>query len=258
MKRFLLFLALIPAAKYANSQTYLYENFNSYDGTANTVPNGWYFSTHGVYTSNSSSGPSTANSYKFGSNGAYIISPMVTSGDSVSFYMKLNGSGNQANDTLSTITVYGSLTDTAASNFSVLATYSKIPTSGPLRRYAIPRGNNVYIKVKFTKVGGNLAFDDFAVYSGIFVGNNPLQKTSPIHFEIFPNPVTNGFLNVKLDGKIDNAEISIYNIIGEQLVNRTLDASGRFLMDVSDLPKGVYLFNFRSNGINEVRKIRIE
>ncbi|MCC7050811.1 MAG: T9SS type A sorting domain-containing protein [Bacteroidia bacterium] len=258
MKRILLIAALFSSAKLASAQTYLYENFNSYDGTAATVPSGWYFSKQGNYTNNSSAGPSTANSFKFGADGVYIVSPMIMNGDSISFYMKLNGTGNAGNDTLSTITVSGSSSDTAASSFSVLATYKKIPTTAPLRRYSVARGSNMYIKISYAKVGGNVALDDFAAFSGTFVGTAQNLIKNNFEFEVFPNPTTNGFINVKAEGLSKDASLTIFDMVGKQVVNRPLEASGRFLLDLTDMPKGLYLLQIKNNDQKEVRKIRIE
>lgn len=256
MKKFILSITALLSLNGLKAQTVLYENFNTYDGTSATVPSGWYFSYNGNYTSAASSGPSTPNSYKFGADNAYIISPMVMSGDSVSFYMRLNGSGNQANDTLSTITVLGSLGDTAASSFTTIASYSKI--GNVMKRYAVARGSNMYIKVMYDKVGGNVAFDDFAVYSGTFVGNNNLSISKNLSFEVYPNPSTNGYFNLKAEGSANNAQLTVYDILGKEVLRRPLDLPGKFLLDLTDAPKGLYLLNIKTDTKNEVRKIKIE
>jgi hypothetical protein len=255
MRKIILSLFTLLILSNLKAQTVLYENFNAYDGTSTTVPSGWFFSYNGNYTSAASSGPSTPNSYKFGVDGAYIISPMVMSGDSVSFYMRLNGSGTPANDTLSSISVLGSLTDTAASSFTTIGSYVKIGST--MKRYSLAKGNNMYIKIIYDKVGGNIAFDDFAIYSGTFVSIiNPTPKN--LNFEVYPNPSSNGYFNIKAEGSISNAQLAVYDILGKEVLKRPLDLPGKFLLDLTDMPKGLYLLNIKSDNKNDVRKIKIE
>jgi hypothetical protein len=254
MKKIVLSLLSLLSFVSLKAQTVLYENFNSYDGTAGTIPTGWFFSYNGNYTSVASSGPSTPNSYKFGADGAYIISPMVMSGDSVSFYMRLNGSGTLANDTLSSITVLGSLSDTTSSSFTTLGSFVKIGSA--MKRYALARNNNMYIKIVYDKVGGNIAFDDFAVYSGTFVGTIASPKN--LNFDIYPNPSSNGYFNIKADGNANNVQLAVYDILGKEVLKRPLDLPGKFLLDLTEMPKGLYLLNIKTENKNEVRKIKIE
>jgi hypothetical protein len=71
-------------------------NFDGYNGTIGSVPSGFYFSwnsttSNSFYTSTGNFGVA-APSYKFGNDGDFIVTPMVSSADSLSFFSKGNGS----------------------------------------------------------------------------------------------------------------------------------------------------------------------
>lgn len=77
------------------------------------------------------------------------------------------------------------------------------------------------------------------------------SKTENTHFLCYPNPTEN---NLVITLKT-NAAISISNSIG-QLVKQTHLESGEHTIDVSDLPAGLYLINFKDDyGTTEQKKI---
>ena len=114
----------------------------------------------------------------------------------------------------------------------------------------------MYIKIVYDKVGGNIAFDDFAVYSGTFVGTIASPKN--LNFDIYPNPSSNGYFNIKADGNANNVQLAVYDILGKEVLKRPLDLPGKFLLDLTEMPKGLYLLNIKTENKNEVRKIKIE
>lgn len=233
----------------------LYENFNTYNGTSNSVPLNWFFSHNGAYTSSTSAGPSGPNSFKFSTNNSYIISPMVGSGDSVTFYMKLNGTGNLANDTLSAISVLGSPTDTNENSFALLAEYTKI--SNTMRRYTVARDQNIFIKIQYSKVGGNVAIDDFAIFTDDFVGKNTIDKT--IDFKIFPNPSNVGYINIQANPGIKLQNITITDVLGKELpINVSNNKENQFSISTKQWEKGNYIVKYITENAIEVKKIRIE
>jgi ligand-binding sensor domain-containing protein len=85
-------------------------------------------------------------------------------------------------------------------------------------------------------VKNNLSVTDFAT------GDNAV---------VYPNPVQNT-LNVSSDQKIDN--VSIYNVIGQQVLSKTMDAS-EGTIDVSALGSGSYFVKMAAAG--EVKTLKV-
>lgn len=135
------------------SQTVLIQqNFNAYDGTSLTVPPGWNFSYNGNYTSSAYSGASGPNSYKFGTNGAAITTPLFSNADSLQFWMR-----GASVDTLSFLTI---LYTVNTITWDTLAKVIPISNSGTNMNFHVP-DTAVQLQFTFTKSVGNLAFDDF-------------------------------------------------------------------------------------------------
>ncbi len=153
-KNTLLSILLFPVFMSAQT-TILQEDFTTYAGTANSAPAGWYFSSQGNYTTNSSSGTSGPNSYKFGLNNATVITPRFSSGiDSLGFWLKGNGT-----DALCKLKIYESSDST---NWLVLDSVVPIPTSGTLKKTGLGISTK-WLKFIFIKSAGNMAFDDVKI-----------------------------------------------------------------------------------------------
>ena len=148
---FLFFIAV----RSASSQTIIaQENFTNYQGNTGTVPVGWFFSYHGFYTTTTFSGISGPNSYKFGVNNATVTAPKFAKADSVKFWIK--GSGV---DTISTLVIFES-TDSIV--WDTLVKINHLPTTAATGKRNFPvKSTSKYIKFKYLKSVGNLAFDDF-------------------------------------------------------------------------------------------------
>src|ERR1051325_472283 len=181
----------------AQTATVLFENFTNYNGTSATVPQGWYFSDNGNYTSTTYSGASGPNSYKFGVNNATIITPAFANADSVSFWMK--GAGI---DTVSSLTVYESPDSV---NWTVISTFNPLPASGTA--YKLPvQSTSVRLKFSYTKSVGNLAFDDFLLEDYIVY---PSSGDIKIYFNHpVDNSVSSGVNAVYLNQSMDDTLVA--------------------------------------------------
>jgi hypothetical protein len=74
---------------------------------------------------------------------------------------------------------------------------------------------------------------------------------------IYPNPVTDGLINIKLNGQEEDAIIKIYNIIGESVCSATL-TKGETVQFNDKLAPGLYLVRVSGKAWNEVRKIEVK
>jgi PKD repeat protein len=183
MKRSTLLLLLAASLSFGKSKAQtiiMQEDFTSYAGTAGTVPAGWTFSNNDNYTTTASSGVSGPNSYRFSINGAVISSPSFSPADSVSFWLKGNGTDN-----LSTIYVRESADNI---NWDTIAAISSLPTnlSGQTYTYALQPATQ-YVSFAYFKSVGNAAFDDVRVtlnppVTAAFTGSNVCPGTA-INFQ---------------------------------------------------------------------------
>lgn len=82
----------------------------------------------------------------------------------------------------------------------------------------------------------------------VATGNNYLIKDSAIN--IFPNP-TNEILNIETDINYTSAEVNIYSLLGEKI----LTVKNLLVINISDIPNGLYFVNIRLD--NYIRTFKI-
>ncbi|HEX8515014.1 MAG TPA: PKD domain-containing protein [Bacteroidia bacterium] len=155
MKKIILFALTAFTTVAANGQTTLQsEDFTTYLGTAATAPLGWTFSYHGNYTTTASSGISGPNSYKFGVNNATVTTPMFTDADTVSFWLK--GNGTDANSKLIVLESADNI------SYDTIVSLGPLPTNTTGMTYKFPVSSaSQYLQFVYVKSLGNAAFDDY-------------------------------------------------------------------------------------------------
>lgn len=203
------------------------EDFTTYDGTTTTVPAGWVFSYNGNYTSTASSGTSGPNSYKFGVNNARITSPMFVAADTLSFWIKGNGT-----DTISTFSVLQSADNIT---WDTIAKLVPIPTTTTGQTYKFPVAIiSHYIGFHYFKSIGNVAFDDYRLLQ---YGPTSIADETSISFDLSPNPGT-GLFVMNLD-KSTKAHVTVYNITGKKILEKEVTL-GNQTLDLTAQPNGSY------------------
>jgi len=96
--------------------------------------------------------------------------------------------------------------------------------------------------------------DGSFTYSAVL---NALLKCDVQNLTVFPNPVNNGKLNVRLNSA-DNIEAYLTTVTG-QLIKKIILKNGLNDMDVSELSNGVYILNTKfGDGNNQKVKINIQ
>ena len=70
--------------------------------------------------------------------------------------------------------------------------------------------------------------------------------------ELFPNPVNN-YINLKIPGEIQKSIVDIFNIQGKAFTSFYLDKNQNRL-DVSHLPRGIYLLRIQSDQNHIMKK----
>lgn len=75
---------------------------------------------------------------------------------------------------------------------------------------------------------------------------------------LFPNPVNNGNFKINFNSMVENANISIYNMIGQSVKTLDLKNIRKADIDVSDIKQGTYFVKIRYNKTLVTRKFIIE
>lgn len=92
-------------------------------------------------------------------------------------------------------------------------------------------------------------FFDNVQFEGTLGTENNTQET----FSVFPNPASNGYVNVTSSTSGDK-NISVYDVLGKQVINTTISTDS---LNVSELTTGVYIMKITQNGISSTKKLVI-
>lgn len=257
MKKFYAsFISLFIYASAAHSQTtVLSANFDTYDGTTGNIPAGFYISWNSTSPVKSFydtiSGPLycglNCNAYKFGVDSATIITPAFTTADSVSFYLKGNGTPKDSN----TFYVYAS--DDSIIWNEIFSMDSISPSS---QYITLPVTSSAkHLKFYYWKPvsGYNAGFDDLLVVNNS-VGVN--EHLSASHISLYPNPSSAGIVRI-VHRNLLNPAFELWDMLGNRIHHITLkkNTPSETLLDFSSSPKGVYFLKVKSNGEEAVKKI---
>jgi hypothetical protein len=74
-------------------------------------------------------------------------------------------------------------------------------------------------------------------------------------FTMYPNPASD-YIQLSLPEKLNNKVITIYNLYGKMMMQYKLDATTEeSLIDINQLPKGIYILNLNSDEKNWTKKL---
>ena len=89
-----------------------------------------------------------------------------------------------------------------------------------------------------------------------FIGDDNVHESTTDAFEISPNPITNGILNLTFKDAIPY-ELTIYNIKGQIIATQYID-NQIYTINVESLKSGIYFVEARNETGKLVKKIIIE
>ena len=111
--------------------------------------------------------------------------------------------------------------------------------------------NNGRSTYNFTVNNANPASIDaarftFSIQAAVLSVKNP--KFDAV-FKLYPNPATGGTLFLRANSSFENAQVEIFNLIGQKVVNITSDfgANHPLSIPIADLNIGVYVINVTTN-----------
>ena len=115
--------------------------------------------------------------------------------------------------------------------------------------------NNFYVAVNYQIEAENGDINNYSV-SVIMTGTKSISINSG--FFIYPNPAT-GKIIVASDNTLNEESfVSIFDIKGQQVIQHNFQNHKRIEIDVSNLPKGVYLMKILTKEGMEVKKLLIQ
>jgi len=73
----------------------------------------------------------------------------------------------------------------------------------------------------------------------------------------YPNPA-NGLTYVDVEFSSSEAEIVLSNILGEVISSQKVSSSGTYVIDVTDIPEGVYFYTLEAGNDKITRKLTVK
>lgn len=227
------------------SQILVSYDFTGYNGLVQSIPAGWTItvndSTSGsaqtFYTTTASCGASCP-SYKFNQTGATIITPTFTNATQLQFFMKGNGTLHY-----NPFNIY---TTTDGNTWNILQTYNPVPTAASTYTLNL-NSNDIQVKFEYIKdtIGYNVALDDIVISNGP-VGINQLSNNNPLL--VYPT-ISSGVLNIESSSERKVIEVAIINMIGKEVKHLNfIQNNGKTVLNLTDLPDGVYVLKINMNG----------
>jgi hypothetical protein len=252
MKKFyFLFLAFIATTTFSFAQNELSnESFENWTGTGSTdVPLNWHGDRSNIalsavteITTDAQDGSSAvaltveSTSHKRFTNEAIIA---TNEEYKLSYYYKGNGQLRNAYHDGSYST-YESYTDVNTTTWTLME-YTFTPNAGNLE---------VIFSVRNTS-GDGVLIDNVTLLKTATLSNKNFETSE---FSVYPNPVTNGFVNIKTTSN-DAINVTVFDVLGKQVVKQTLTTNR---LNVSNLKAGMYLLNIEQNGASTTKKLVIE
>ena len=137
-------------------------------------------------------------------------------------------------------------------NFRKIETIKGGGNSNKQQKYSIidnnPDEGINYYRLKQTD------FDGTYTYSKIQAVNFTQSENSYVN--IYPNPVIGQVLNIETNS--ENSSINLYNCIGEKMKITITNSSNKHIINVSELPKGIYFIETIVNGSSKYNKVLIK
>ena len=227
--------------------------FDNYAGTSATAPYRWYLSwntSNSFYTSTLNYGFASP-SYKFGNDSDFVIAPGYAMVDSVSFFVRGNGTPFSPQNQLQI------WTSSDSSNWTLSSYLDNLPTTGTTLTVPLP-STPPYVKFIYRKAtaGGNLAFDDVKLYSHVVVGAPEINPAESIR--VYPTPTTGNITISSPATASSKLNIQIYDLLGNKIpVPVRKLKNGLFTADLSAQRQGFYFVRIQGDSFTVTKRISL-
>jgi hypothetical protein len=226
--------------------------FDNYAGTVATIPAGWYMSwntSNSFYTSTGNYGLA-APSYKLGNDSDIVVAPFTASAqDSVSFFVRGNGTPFSPANELQIFQSQDSIT------WTLVASIDSLPTTGTT--IGVNLNGDSYFKLLYIKqpAGGNLAIDDIKIFSYITSDN---QMNDEVNVNVFPSP-SSGMVFIKLPENQKSVSLEFYDMLGNRINNLIANkrSNDLYAVDFTGMRNGFYFIKIKSGSSIYTKRITI-
>ena len=78
-------------------------------------------------------------------------------------------------------------------------------------------------------------------------------------FKVYPNPVTDGQVNIKTSNFEGEATVNLYNMMGQRVIEspKSFEANGKMNINLGNLQSGVYFIEINQNGVTAKERLII-
>jgi len=114
-------------------------------------------------------------------------------------------------------------------------------------------GQNIQLKLKGVRGNSSdfwLDVDNFVVTTGA----NSIQQSNIPEFSVFPNPASDGIVNLQLSEPMPGAKLELLNMLGTVVLKKTLQST-KIDLEVEHLPRGVYYIKLDNGKKQALRKL---
>lgn len=101
-----------------------------------------------------------------------------------------------------------------------------------------------------TYSGSTVLYDDLSVIDNQTLSVN---QNKVAEFSVFPNPVTNGTVNIKTSNN-EAVQVSVFDVLGKQVLAKNVTNQ---TLNVSNLNAGMYILKLTQNGNSTTKKLVI-
>lgn len=124
-----------------------------------------------------------------------------------------------------------------------------------LIRYEMTYGTDKSFVNQYSGQDGQWVFTSRVIsyYSGYTVTG--IKNPATFEISVYPNPARE-FIMIDLNDNSNSATIEIYNIQGKKVLYQRI--TGKEPINISDLPKGIYLYKIVNQGIHSTGKFQVE
>lgn len=163
-----------------------------------------------------------------------------------------NNSATQLTYTLVTVPKYGELQINAVAALPGAQFSQADLDNGVLRYFDFGSGNGGQFRFVVTDGEGGFVESTFVIKAAV----GAFEPTSRLAFDIAPNPATESLHLLFGENLSSDARVSMFNTAGQQLRNVTLPSGTlTYLLDVANLPDGVYIVTVQNERASGVRKV---
>lgn len=105
--------------------------------------------------------------------------------------------------------------------------------------------------------GGSFGIDTVRINGTVAPVTSINTKSAETITTIYPNPSANGLFNVDLSNSFGNTRVTVYNIIGNVILEKEINASTNQQLDLSSQVNGSYFVTIKNDNSTVTKKITI-